>query len=90
MRKWRIQEFFTLRLHNLSFFVETFLLYDSEQFDINIIEIHFIWGNCNKISFSNLPALKTPVNRHSIGCHTRYTCHSKILYLGPREDQSFA
>ena len=40
-------------------------------------------GNCNKISFSNLPALKTPVNRHPIGCHTRYTCHSEILYFAP-------
>ena len=47
-------------------------------------------GNCNKISFSNLPALKTPVNRHPIGCHTRYTCHSEILYFAPSEDQIFA
>ena len=46
-------------------------------------------GNCNKISFSNLPALKTPVDRHPIGCHTRCTCHSKILYFGPLEDQIF-
>ena len=47
-------------------------------------------GNCNKISFSNLPALKTPVNRHPIGCHTRCTRHSKILCFGPLEDQIFA
>ena len=25
------------------------------------------WGNCSKISFSYLPALKTPVDRHPIG-----------------------
>ena len=47
-------------------------------------------GNCNKISFPNLPALKTPVNRHPIGCHTRCTRHSKILYFAPSEDQIFA
>ena len=46
--------------------------------------------NCNKISLSNLPALKTPVNRHPIGCHTRYTCHSEILYFGLLEDQIFS
>ena len=46
--------------------------------------------NCNKISFSNLPALKTLVNRHPIGCHTRCTRHSKILYFAPSEDQIFA
>ena len=61
-----------------------------EQFDVNIIEIHLIWGNCHKISFSNLPSLKTPVNRHPIGCHTRCTRHSKILYFGLLEDQIFA
>ena len=26
------------------FLLKTFLFYDSEQFDVNIIEIHFIWG----------------------------------------------
>ena len=31
-------------------------------------------GNCNKIFFSNLPALKTPVNRHPIG--RSHTLHS--------------
>ena len=47
-------------------------------------------GNCNKISFSNLPALKTPVNRHPIGCHTRYNCHLEILYFGLLKDQILA
>ena len=47
-------------------------------------------GNCNQISFSNLPALKTPVNRHPIGCQTRCTRHSKILYFAPSEDKIFA
>ena len=42
-----------------------------------------------KSSFSNLPALKTPVYRHPIGYHTRCTRHSKILYFAPLEDKIF-
>ena len=42
-----------------------------------------------KNSFSNLPALKTPVYRHPIGYHTRCTRHSKILYFAPLEDKIF-
>ena len=53
-----IPKFCTLPLRpwKTIFLLKTFLLHDSERFDVNIIQIHFIWGNCNKISFSNLPA----------------------------------
>ena len=37
-------EFLTLRPQKTSFFIKTSLLYDSEQSNVNIIEIHFIWG----------------------------------------------
>ena len=47
-------------------------------------------GTVIKSSFSNLPALKTPVDRHPMGCHTRCTRHSKILHFAPSEDQNFA
>ena len=83
-------EFFTLGSWKTRFLLKTLLLHDSEQFDVNIIEYTSFGGNCNKISLSNLPALKTPMNRHPIGCHTRCTRHSKILYFAPSEDQIFA
>ena len=37
-------EFLTLRPRKTSFFIKTSLLYDSEQSNVNIIEIHLIWG----------------------------------------------
>ena len=59
---------------------KTFLLHNSEQFDVDIIEIHFIWGNYDKASFSNLRVLKTSVDRHRTWRNPRRTRHSRILH----------
>ena len=39
-----IPKFFTLRLWKTRFLLKTFLLHDSKQFDVNIMEIHFTGG----------------------------------------------
>ena len=86
----QFQKFFSLRCGKTRCFLSTFrytilnsLMLISETY------ISF-WGNCNKISSSNLTALKTPVDRLRIGCHTRCNRHSKILYFSLWEDQIFS
>ena len=63
-----IPKFFTLRPWKTRFLLKKFPLHDSE---------HFIsGGTVIKLLSRILRALKTPVDRHPIGCHTRCTRHS--------------